>query len=206
MVSEFFNMDYVLSFGIPVTGIVHVGGHNGEEADMYHAYGVEDVVWVEAFPEYAARMKAHVEQRGHIAVEALLADVDGEERDWWITSNEYASSTFEPDYHNVQNPHVSVTGKTTLVSKRFDTMWSEINPSGTYNFLVLDTQGSELLVLKGMGDTLDMFDLVCSEYSTVNFYKGGAQLKELDAFLHDFKRVYPDDPLIHADALYVRKD
>lgn len=37
-----------------IRGIIHVGAHDAEELDVYKAYGITRVVWIEANPDKAA--------------------------------------------------------------------------------------------------------------------------------------------------------
>ena len=61
----------------------------------------------------------------------------------------------------------------------------------TYDALVLDTQGSELLVLKGAIDILPHIKYVKTEVADFESYASCCQLKDLDAFFreHNFRRI-----------------
>lgn len=213
--AEFFDWDYVQSFGVPVTGIIHIGAHYGEEAEEY-SHVTPNVVWFEAHPEYAKKMFEHVEKFGQHGIGAALSDVDNEMVEFYITADEVASSMLKPEVHQEMHPHAYLTGENIEVETwRFDTVWSGLTVYDTngievpisdqgYNALVLDTQGSEMKVLQGMGDYFQMFDIIVTEYSTVEFYSGGARLHEIEAFLSDFTRVFPDEPSHHGDALFIR--
>lgn len=204
---ECFDLEYVQSFGIPIKGIVAVGAHYGEEAEEYSTVA-DDVVWLEAHPEFARKMIENVEQYGQAGYEVCVSDVDGEVVDFWVTKDEYASSMMKPKLHQEIHPQAPIVGKIEVVTKRFDTFWEETFREYTinfYNMLVLDTEGSEAKVLRGMGKYLDYFDIVVTEYSTIDFYEGGAQLSELQELLSDFDMVYPDVVLTHANALFIRR-
>ena len=60
-----------------------------------------------------------------------------------------------------------------------------------YDALVMDTQGSELLVLKGATDILDRFRFIKTEAADFEVYKGCCTLADLDDFLrvHHFRRI-----------------
>jgi hypothetical protein len=206
---EYFSLGYVEDqMGEAIRGVIHIGAHHAEERDDYHTYGLP-VYWVEGHPEYAKVMfenlKGYPEQLG---AQLLLSDVDDEEVDFWITADEYASSMLKPALHQEQNPHAYTTGSIKLNTTRFDTFVRDCGVAhfmGQYNLLVLDVQGAETKVWKGMGIWQDQFKAIISEYSTVEFYEGVPRLEELDATYEGFTRVYPDEPLMHGDALYVRK-
>lgn len=211
---EYFSFDYIKEqVGKPITGVIHIGAHYAEEAWEYNELGWK-AIWFEAHPDYVVKMKENLAQYpGQEGYQACLSDVDGEEVEFWITRDEYASSMLKPEWHQIQNPHAKITGTIKLITDRFDNLWT-VEYEGAYglseyNLLVLDVQGAEYKVFQGMGDYADNFDGIISEYSTVEFYKDVPRLTDLDKLYGDkgFKRVFPDDTntLVHGDALYVRK-
>ena len=210
---EFFSLDYVKDVGGQIDGIMHIGAHYAEEADDYKNH-TKKVVWFEAHPAYARQMQARLENfQDQIGFTALLSDVSAEKVDFWITADEFASSVLKPAYHQVQNPHAPITDKITLETERFDILWPVLAVAygldlADYNMLVLDTQGSELKVLRGMGDFVSNFSIIQAEYSTVEFYEDGPRLQDIDSYLEgfNFSRVFPTsrNELIHGDALYVK--
>jgi FkbM family methyltransferase len=212
-VNEFFDLELLVEHGVEPEGIVHIGAHYGQEAGHYRKYVGEKVAWVEAHPDYYAKLADNPELGSQLAVNACISNVTGETVDFYITKDEYASSLLKPEFHQVQNPHAPITGKiqvtTTTYSDLLDNLTSPQDRLlfENANVLVLDVQGAEIMVLEGMG-SLDQFDAVATEYSTVEFYEGGPRLADLDEFLGaaGFRRVFPNEEqvIIHADALYVR--
>lgn len=75
------------------------------------------------------------------------------------------------------------------------------------SLVVLDVQGSELEVLIGFDRMLNSVPAICVEISKKKFYDGGADEKDINAFLklNGFRRIAAwIDPLIgHGDALYI---
>jgi FkbM family methyltransferase len=191
-----------------IMGVVHIGAHYGEEAKEYREYNWP-VTWFEGHPEYATKLKDklkdYVRQDSY---EALLSDVDDEEVSFWVTKDEFASSILKPEIHQLRFPHAQISHQVQLRTKRYDTFVEEQNlPQLNYHLLVLDVQGSELNVWNGMGKYQDCFNVIISEYSTVEYYKDGPRLHDLDNAYKGFKRVYPKDSDIreHGDSLYVRE-
>jgi hypothetical protein len=58
--------------------------------------------------------------------------------------------------------------------------------SSAYDALVLDTQGSELLVLKGAQELLSGFKYIRTEAADFESYKNCATVASIDEFLVDF--------------------
>lgn len=213
---EFFSFDYVKEqFPGEITGVVHIGAHYAEEAWEYDALGWK-ALWFEAHPEYAKKMRENLNYyKDQYGFEVCLSDTDGEQVEFWTTADEYASSMLKPKLHQQQNPHAFINGKIELTTIRFDTLWNTFGalhpeiPLSDYNLLVLDVQGAETKVFKGMGNYIKNFKGIISEYSTVEFYEDVPQLTDLDQLYgeFDFVRVFPqqDQILWHADALYVLK-
>jgi FkbM family methyltransferase len=206
---EYFGFDYLQEqFKKPIRGVVHIGAHYAEEAWEYAALGWP-AIWIEAHPDYAVKMRENLEyypeQKGF---ELCLSDQDGQEVTFWITRDEYASSMLKPKLHQDYNPHALVNGSINLTTTRFDTWIQQNNIDlSPYNLLVLDVQGAEDKVFRGIGEYINHFDGIISEYSTVEYYENVPKLEDLDRLYKDFERVYPDERLTqpHGDALYIRK-
>jgi hypothetical protein len=78
----------------------------------------------------------------------------------------------------------SITLQTLLTKERIDIT--------KYDALVMDTQGSELLILKGASNLLEAFKFVKTEATDFELYEGCAQLGDVDHFLrsHGFCEYY----------------
>ena len=75
-----------------------------------------------------------------------------------------------------------------------------------YNFLIIDTQGYELEVLKGAEKSLNFFDYIYIEVNKEEVYENCALFSELDKFLrnHNFHCSHIRWWKIWGDALYVK--
>jgi len=175
-----------------VKGVVHIGANSGQERDLYGSRNLS-VIWVEALPDVFSALGENIlpypNQR---ALCYLLTEEDGKEYDFGVANNDgQSSSIFDFADHKKIWPHVHYKESITLQSVRFDTMIQRhaIDLAG-YDALVMDTQGSELLVLKGMGDLVSNFRYIRSETADFEIYKGCCQLKDLDEYLipRGFKR------------------
>lgn len=138
-------------------GVIHVGANDGLERDYYAGYGLA-VLWIEANPEMFPKLQTTIagypRQR---ALCYLATDRDGVEMTFHV-ANEHAgaSSILEftaegreiwPTVQFVKD--ISVTGYTLDTILRRESL-----TASDYDGIVLDTQGSELLVLKGASATL----------------------------------------------------
>ena len=76
------------------------------------------------------------------------------------------------------------------------------------DLLYMDTQGSELEVLKGATSTLAAVDVVITEVTRNQMYEGAPSLAELTSFLnaHDFALNNVNfNGNHHADALFIKR-
>ena len=178
----------VRSYGMKIHGVLHVGAHECEERNDYHAVGVSDdcIFWVEGNVDLVAKMK---QRDPTIQIYAgLVSDKDGTPVQFIITNNFQSSSILELDKHKTEHPHIVETERRQAVTIRLDTLIKETIGADVFaakkvNFLNLDIQGAELLALQGMGSTLDQMDYVYSEVNTQHLYRNCALMQDLDKFL-----------------------
>jgi len=168
-----------------VPGVIHIGANTGQERDEYRRFGLR-VLWVEPIPRVFERLSANL--RGYPdqrAVQCLVTDRDGAEYEFHVASNNGASSSIlDLKLHQDIWPEVQFkeTLKLTSVTLASLLQQQQIDPAD-YPALVMDTQGSELLVLQGGLPVLRHFDYVKTEVPDFESYAGCCQLAEVDAFM-----------------------
>jgi FkbM family methyltransferase len=190
-------------------GIIHVGAHKGQEAEFY-ASNNKSVIWVEALPQVFATLEKKVaEYPNQQAINALVTDTDGKEYKFNISNNSVSSSLFEfGDAKDNLFPQLKMVDSARLVGKTLSTIYREFNIDGSkFDFLLLDVQGAELMVLKGAESVLHNFKYILAEISTVNIYKNGVLWDELKTFLNEkgFKEAISVKPSRHCDVLFIRE-
>lgn len=194
--------------GVDIGGVLHVGAHTGQETDTYVRLGAAEVVWVEANPAVIPRLKARVEPRGQIVLEALLAEEAGRATELLITNNELASSMLPFGTVEVEHPEVKVAARVPRVTETLDRLWEQHGLSTLgLDLLVLDVQGAELAVLQGGVTALDHMNAVWAEVNEEAVYEGCALLPEVEGFLAErgFERTeLVLTPYGYGDALFVR--
>ncbi len=167
------------------TGVLHVGANHGQERDIYHHHGLK-VVWIEALPEAFAILARHIADfPKQSAIEALVTDVPGQSYKFNIANNQGASSSIlNLAKHRDIWPGVDFVGQIDLVSTTLDQLVTEgkLDISGI-DTLVLDTQGSELLVLKGAERLLKSIRFLKVEAADFEAYEGCTTADELEKWL-----------------------
>ena len=187
-----------------VKGVVHIGAHTCEELPFYYKLGLtnQDILWIEANPKLVEQVK-HQNKDFHI-VNAMLAEVDDEERSFMITNNGQSSSFLEFGTHKNLYREVVEVDRIKLKTKTLDSF----NLEDKYNFLNIDVQGAELHVLKGALETLKHVDFIYVEVNIHEVYIGCGKVHEVDSLLSEykFKRVESDlsESSGWGDVLYVK--
>ncbi len=170
-------------------GVIHVGANLGQEKNIYQHYNL-NVAWIEPIPEIFSQLKKNIadidKQR---AYQYLVTDIDHKEYQFNIANNFGASSSiFKFKQHKDIWPSVEFEKKINLTSVTLKTVIEKENIElSTFDTLIMDTQGSELLVLKGAGDLLNNFQYIKTEAADFEAYENCCQLKDLDDYLATFQ-------------------
>ncbi len=169
-----------------VPGVIHVGANAGQERDLYDRYGLR-VIWIEPIPEVFAQLQnaltRYPKQR---ALQYLVTDQDGAEYPFHIANNAGASSSiYDFQLHKDVWPEVSFERTVTMQSITLTTLLRQesVNPSD-YPALIMDVQGSELLVLKGAVEILSAFAFIKTEVADFESYAGSCQIGDIEQFLN----------------------
>jgi FkbM family methyltransferase len=168
-----------------VSGVIHVGANAGQERELYAKLGLR-VIWIEPIPEVFEKLKANVEnfprQR---ALKCLVTDQDNMMYPFHIANNEgHSSSILYLNLHKDIWPQVAYEKTITLLSKTLPSLLEEEHVDySEYDSLVMDTQGSELLVLKGAVSILENFTYIKTEVPDFESYTGCCQLADIASFL-----------------------
>jgi FkbM family methyltransferase len=184
------NADFFLN---QIIGVIHVGGNLGQERDAYASRGLR-VLWIEPNPEVFERLQRSItdfpRQR---ALSCLVTDMDDRIYPFHIADNEgQSSSILELAAHKDVWPEISFAKTIELRGVTLASLLKRENVRvADYDALVLDTQGSEMLVLRGAQELLGGFQFIKAEVADFESYKGCCRLPEMDAFLtqHGFHRV-----------------
>jgi len=199
---------------LPIKGVIHIGAYVGCERDEYRDHGITRVVWFEANPQTYKSLCENIDSyHGHEAHCLLLADKDDSKVEFQVTDNGRgntgSSSMLKLNKHLVYYPHVKVREQISLKTTRFDSFASKNNLTmSDFNFLNIDVQGAELLVLQGIGELLSNFDYLMIEVNTAELYSECVQLSELDQYLENFNFKREHITMTNrewGDALYVTK-
>jgi 2-O-methyltransferase len=170
------------------TGVIHVGANSGQERELYDLFGL-NVLWIEPITDVFRELQSNLQgYPAQSAVQALVTDEDDKEYEFHITNNAgQSSSIFALKDHREIWPEVDVVTTEHLRSTRLDTLLNSGHHDPVlYDTLVMDTQGSELLVLKGAGELLANLRFVKTEAVDFEAYEGCCKVEDLQAYLHHY--------------------
>src|SRR5438876_5289819 len=189
---------YFTERGHDVTGLIHVGANDGYEVDYYLEMGIKPILCFE--PERTAREILQYRYGAHPDVQIRREAL----------GNLNCSA-------QLQVPHGGTGGSSFLPLPEWDrciavevvSIWRFASLASSfdlslYNCLVLDVQGMELDVLRGMDEYLCSFDFLNVECSEEPIYRGEARADEVIAYLRrmGFRQETPVQP--HDDVLFIR--
>ncbi|MDB5864874.1 MAG: hypothetical protein JWO70_2680 [Betaproteobacteria bacterium] len=166
-------------------GVIHVGANIGQERDLYEAHELP-VIWIEPIPDVfdqlTARIEGYARQR---ALQCLLTDRDDVEYPFHVASNGgESSSIFELAKHRDIWPQIGFERTLTLTSTTLKSVVErERIDLALYDTLIIDTQGSELLVLRGAAEHVRAFRFIETEVADFEAYAGCCQLPEMTRFM-----------------------
>jgi FkbM family methyltransferase len=192
-------LDYdeiIKKYNVKLTGVIHVGGHVGEEIPLYKKQ-TNNIHIFEPLEECFNRIDPTV-NRYNVALGSKQQILP-----FNVADNHQSSSFLKPKTHLQEHTWVHFYEGQRMI---------QINTLDSYNItdcnlLNLDVQGYELEVLNGGIQTLSSIDYIFTEINEKELYENCAQLKQLDAFLSDFTRA-ETAMTDHGwgDAFYIRKD
>lgn len=197
--------ELVEAYTLNIKGVLHVGAHLGEEAEVYESLGIKPVWWVEANEKVLPTLASHIEPYGHTLIHGLVYSYEDVELDFNVTNYDgMSSSILEFGTHPEFSPDTIFVDRVTMTTTTIDAIVEDFSVEA--NFLNMDLQGAELHALKGARKFLTGVEYVMTEVNSEEVYVDCAKVEELDHILRDFQRVetYWVPGQGWGDALYVR--
>ncbi len=194
--------------------MIDVGAAFGSVA-LYFAerYNHLKIYCVEANPEVLPKLKEATSDRKNIELKNMaLASIPGESY-LHVTANNLSSSLNELNTSEVSHlpqDHQSWLAEVKRVKVQVSTLDAEFKDKSNVLLLKLDTQGTELDILKGGVELLKRTRFVLTELNNHHLYKGACQYYQVDEFLrnHSFRLVdlvvtyHTNEEVQEYDALY----
>jgi FkbM family methyltransferase len=145
------------------------------------------MIFIEAIPEISQILKQKTAcLKKSVALNYLVTDKDDEMYDFKVSNNRggMSSSIYDLKDHNKVCGNVCMVRTIKLKSITLPTMLQRENLNiDDYDSLVMDTQGSEFLVLKGAQQIINKFKYIVTEVADFESYAGCGQLKDIEPFM-----------------------
>ena len=177
---------------VKVKGVIHIGAFYGQEKNTYNNLNIENVIWIDANPNYENII------RDNVGDDTIIITGIGNVNDiltFNVANNGQSSSFLEFGTHLEEHPGINFTEKINVPVKRMVDVINEYNISiNDYNFLNIDIQGYELEAFKGFDNQLYNFDFIYCEVNVKELYIGCPLIEDIDNYLEkfNFKRVLTD--------------
>lgn len=170
-------------------GVIHIGASNGYERNIYKKYSVKEVLWIEADPDVFQELKKNISKfDNNFAYNHLITDKDNSEYNFLISSDDGQSSSIYnfkdqsqmyEDLKIVKNILLnSITFKSFVKKYEIDLK--------KFTCLVIDTQGAEMDVLKGMNNLIVNFKFIRIETAEFDVYENYPKLNIISEYLKKF--------------------
>jgi FkbM family methyltransferase len=192
ILSDMSDIDFVIKkFNVDIDGILHIGAHECQELETYKQYvNTEDILWIEAYPPTFEKSVGNPDIN---IINELVSDEDNIEKRFNIYNNTKLNSLCElVDVNEIKKGFKKVSTHN-MKTKTLKTIYSDYNIKPTkYNFLSIDTQGTELSVLTGMGNVIDNFNFIFIEVFELEIYSNNDLFTDIDNYLYSFgfKKMY----------------
>ena len=201
MILDFNKLSSKYNFNIK--GIIHIGGHYGEEYDVYKKLNIPVLFFEPLLNNFQHLYNKVKDDPNVITYQCALGNENK-----IVTMNVesvnqgQSSSILKPKKHLEQYPHITFDYTEEVNMFRLDDLDLDLSQ---YNFINIDVQGYELEVFKGATNTLKNIDYIISEVNRDEVYENCPHIDELDEYLSQFKRVETDwAGVIWGDALYIK--
>jgi FkbM family methyltransferase len=175
----------VHQYNVNVSGVIHVGGHFGEELETYKNSEISNVIVFEPQKHCFDKLCAEANRIGLTEAKLVNKALGNNVGIVEMTSDPtgLCGSILQPKLHLELSPDTFFTVKEEV---ELSTLDSEIEDDHPYNFLNMDTQGYELEVLKGARKTLNKIEYIYTEVNNAEVYENNAMIGELDEFLKEY--------------------
>jgi FkbM family methyltransferase len=172
------------------TGLIHVGASIGQERNLYARFNL-DAIWVEPIPAAYAKLLANLagfpKQRGY---QYLLTDREGQEYEFLLSGEEGMCSSILPygkirDANPDQRHWYVYDGSMKVTSSTLAAMVKkESIDIKNFQTLIIDTQGSELYVLRGAIELFPHIHFIKVEVPDYEGYEGCCTVKDMNEFMN----------------------
>lgn len=177
-------------YGLPRSGLIHIGAHHIQELELYESMGIQCVLWIEgdeaAILNARKKLESSKPRNHNILVKGFCSNVASESVLFKASNNGASTSILRPLEHRAIFPEIkfqTTECKTVIgdhIMEELDSAWAR---KCNFKLMVIDVQGAELKVLQGFSSTLNRLNGLIVEIGLSNLYKDQASLEQINKFL-----------------------
>jgi FkbM family methyltransferase len=192
-------------YNMNITGIIHIGGHYGEELKEYVRQGIQEIVIFEPLEKNFDILFENVNDlNANIIGYQVALGAEEKNVEMYVSNNDaLSSSILKPKVHLTQYSNIKFEEREMVEMKTLDSFNLD-----QFNFINMDVQGYELEVLKGSTETLKNVDYVYCEVNRDEVYENNAYIEDIDQFLTQYNMIRVETDWqgdTWGDALYIKE-
>ena len=199
----------ITKYSMNINGILHIGGHYGEEFDSYQAKNIKNVVFFEPAPDNFSILSNRIGNKAILINKALGNDNRKINLNIETANNGQSNSILKPALHLKQYPHIIFNNVIEVDMVKLDDFLPTLNIEIiNFNMINIDVQGYELEVFKGGEKTLNSIDYIITEVNRDVVYQQNAFVEDIDLFLGKYGFIRCEtswDGNTWGDALYIKQ-
>ena len=195
--------------------IFDIGSHNGDSTLRYKSiFPNAKVNCFEPVPSNFDDLQKNTKTISNVSIFQIALSARNEETTFYLSNADNvelgskSSSLLSPTAEiKSVTPWLKFEHTIKVITKTLETFCAEQNIQHI-DFVHMDVQGAELLVLQGANKMLNQIDMIWMEVENVELYKGQPLKKDVFQYLssHGFELVIDDVNWVAGDQLWIRKD
>lgn len=208
--------ELIKKYNLKINGIIQAGSHWAEEYEDFKNIGVKFFVFIEPCKEAFEVIRKKIEPINMDKTNGTfvscfnraVSDYEGiSVMNIETKNNGQSNSLLNPKSHLISYPDIVFNGKEEVRVCRIDDLDFDIFNREQTNMLLMDTQGTELSVLKGAIETLSFIDYIYTEVNNEEVYENCCRVWEIDSYLLSFGFARVETKWTNqgwGDALYIK--
>lgn len=179
----------VRNYKLKLQHIIHVGANTGEELAAYAAAGAVRILWVEPRRDALAELQENCKRYPQIqhTFSNVAAGTRTGFRELYLANNGQSSSLLKPKTHLEEHPSVTFEKSCNVQVSTLNHIAETAGMRDVQiDLLNLDTQGTELDILRSGNFCLPQVQSIYTEVNVRELYEGCDTLWDLSAFLSAF--------------------
>jgi len=193
-----------------INSLIHVGGHIGQEVDMYKSLDLTRAIYFEPVKSFSEQIARKIKGLKNFELFQYALGNDNFETQIYLADkgegdNSGSSSLLEP-----RESEITFSNTEIIKVRKYSDLGID-----SIDCAIIDTQGYELEIIKGFENKLDNFKFLILEFSNYEGYIGQVLYSDLNMFLNrnnfvllkQFKKVNKVVPSkksgSYGDALYI---